>query len=131
MAYVFATIEGIRDAQQKNLRRVAMLQPGKLTGRLSQYMAVHAHSYATEITHVQTGSLRASHRIDPDFASGRAAIYIDPGAVNPETGERPAVYGIEEHARGGDHAFYRRVVTERGRTILDKALKIAKQELGL
>lgn len=131
MAFMQVSISGLQEAQSRNLRRIALLQPGNLPGRLAQYMAVQAHSYTVEITHVETGSLRASHMIDENLGAGTASIYIDPSAVNPETGERPAVYGVEEHERGGDHAFYRRVVTERGRVILDNALKLAKEELGL
>jgi hypothetical protein len=70
------------------------------------------------ITHVWIvlgGGLRAAHRMQREgLALWR--IYLDPLAVNPR-GQRPAVYGPVEHARGGEHAFYERVELERGQDI--------------
>ena len=117
------TITGIQEAQQANLRAIAALRPEGAFGRAVVYAATAAHRYAVAITHVwwyKGGGLRASHRIEVQGL--RARIYIDPASVNPR-GERPAVYGGEEHARGGSHAFYERVVVERGREIAEGAMR--------
>jgi hypothetical protein len=42
----------------------------------------------------------------------RGRIYLDPSAINPRTGQKPAVYGYYENKRGGEHAFYDRTVEE-------------------
>jgi len=115
------TITGIQEAQQANLRAIAALRPEGAFGRAVVYAGTAAHRYAVAITHVDTGSLRASHRIAVEGL--RARIFIDPASTNPRTGERPAVYGVEEHARGGSHAFYERVVEERGREIAEGAMR--------
>jgi hypothetical protein len=109
------TIKGIQEAQQGNLEMIASLQPSGAFGRAVQYGLIEAHRYAVAITHVMTGSLRASHRMRLDGLRGR--LYIDPQSVNPRTGERPADYGITEHKRGGSHAFYERTYYEAGKRI--------------
>lgn len=104
------TIRGIQEAQRWNLRAIAAMQPDGQFGRAIQYATTIVHRHAVSITHVDTGALRASHRIQLDGLRGR--IYIDPSSVNPDSGARPAVYGAIEEARGGSHAFYRRTVNE-------------------
>lgn len=113
------TIRGLQEAQQDNLMRIAMLQPGGAIGRAIQYATTEAHRYAVSITHVywyRGGGLRASHRIALQGDKGR--VFIDPNAINPR-GQRPAIYGPAEHAHGGSHAFYARTEREAG-------LRIAK-----
>lgn len=106
------TISGIQQAQRDNERMVAAMRPdeGSAIGRAVQYAMIEAHRQAVTKTHVITGSLRASHRMQQTGVHGQ--IYIDPASVNPDTSERPAVYGVQEHNRGGDHAFYLRAVEE-------------------
>lgn len=113
------TITGIQEAQQANLRAIHAALPERGLGRVVGIAALELHRYATAVTHVDTGALRASHRIRQD--GSRAEIYIDPGSVNPRTGEHPAQYGIEEHDRGGLHAFYLRTFTERGPEAVSRA----------
>lgn len=84
-------------------------------GRAIQWGTAAAHRYAVSITHVLTGSLRASHRMAVSGLQGR--ISLDPRARNPRSRQRTAVYGPVEEARGGEHAFYRRTVAEAGRKI--------------
>jgi len=114
------TITGIQEAQRANLAAVAALRPSGVFGRAVIYAATAAHRYAVAITHVDTGALRASHRIEVKGLQGR--IYIDPGSVNPRSGQKPVVYGPYEHARGGSHAFYQRVVDEKGGEIGARAM---------
>lgn len=113
------TIEGIQHAQEANLRHIAAMQPNGALGRAVQFGTIEAHRYAVAITHVDTGALRASHRMAVSGNHGR--IYVDPTTVNPRTGERPAAYALEEHARGGSHAFYARTDAEAGYRIGEAA----------
>lgn len=117
MAYN-VTITGVQEAQAANLRRIAALKPGGAFGQAIQYAAATLHRYAVGITHVDTGTLRASHRIRMESGGLRAVIYIDAGAVNPRSGQRASVYGPHEHARGGSHAFYARTVSEAGPAVI-------------
>jgi len=119
---VSLTITGIQEAQRANLEAVAALRPSGAFGRAVIYAATAAHRYAVAITHVDTGALRASHRIEVQGLRGR--IYIDPGSANPRSGQKPVVYGPYEHARGGSHAFYQRVVDEKGGEIGNRAMQM-------
>ena len=102
------TIEGIQRLQSNNVARIASLRPSGALGQAIQWGTMIAHRYAVVITHVDTGALRAAHRMRVMGAEGR--VYIDPAARNPRSGELPMVYGEIEHARGGSHAFYQRTV---------------------
>lgn len=114
------TIRGIQEAQKANARYIANLNPGGALGRAVQYATIETHRYATSLTHVKTGALRASHRMQTYGLRGR--IYLDPTAQNPKTRERTAMYGPIENARGGSHAFYERTRDEGGPKIQRAAL---------
>lgn len=109
------TIKGIQEAQRWNLRAIAALKPGGMMGRAVQYALVDLQRYAVTITHVDTGSLRASHRMaySEGFGLYLGRIFIDPNSINPRSRMRPADYGAAEEARGGSHAFYERTIRER------------------
>jgi hypothetical protein len=109
------TITGIQEAQAANNRAIAALRPDGAFGRAVQYGTAAAHRYAVAVTHVDTGTLRASHRMEVNGLRGR--VYIDPSATNPRSGGRAAVYGPYEHDRGGEHAFYQVVYDQYGRGI--------------
>ncbi len=109
------SITGLQQAQQRNLRAIAALSPSGALGRAIKLGTVEAHRYAVAITHVDTGSLKASHRIE--LTNDRGRVFIDPAAVNPRRGRPVEDYAIWEHRRGGTHAFYERVVSERGQQI--------------
>lgn len=55
-------------------------------------------------------------------------VYIDPGAINPRSRKRAAEYGVYEHKRGGEHAFFSRTVGEAGQQILANALRGPKRD---
>jgi hypothetical protein len=61
----------------------------------------------------------------------RGTVYIDDSSVNPDTGGRPAVYGVVEHACGGEYAFYERTVEEGGHNIAQAASSAWASEAGL
>lgn len=98
------TIRGIQEVQARNNARIAMLEPSGVFGRIIKEVTIFTHAEAVKQTHVDTGALRASHRMTVTGVRGR--VFIDPGSVNPRTRERPADYGKEEIARGGSHNFY-------------------------
>lgn len=117
-----ATIQGIQEAQQANLRAVAAFGKGGAFDALLADIVRGLHRYAVGITHVDTGALRASHRMRLERRRRRGMIYIDPDAINPR-GQRPAVYGPVEEKRGGSHAFYRRTVDEAAGRVVTSALR--------
>jgi len=104
------SIKGLQEAQAANARRIALFKPGGKIQKDIKKVTMAAHRYAVSITHVDTGSLRASHRLEMKALRGR--IYIDQSAVNPRSGQKPSVYGFYENKRGGEHAFYDRTVEE-------------------
>jgi hypothetical protein len=116
------SIEGIQEVQQRNLKRIASMQPSGEAGAAVRDAIVALHRYAVTITHVGMyqrhgntvggGSLRAAHRMELDGLSGM--VYIDPSAKNPITKQKPVIYGVYENERGGEHAFYDRTEKEEG-----------------
>lgn len=121
------SITGIQQAQAANNRAIAALKPGGALGRAVQYGTIAAHRYAVALTHVDTGALKSSHRMEVSGLRGK--IYIDPGAVNPRSNRRTALYGEYEHERGGEHAFYQRVIDEHGREIETEMREIVRRGL--
>lgn len=111
------SIKGLQEAQAANQRRIAMMKPHGEVQKAIKEATIGAQRYAIQITHVLTGSLRASHRMKVKGLRGR--IYIDPKAVNPRSNQRPAVYGYYENKRGGSHAFYDRTVEEYGEEVVE------------
>lgn len=100
------TITGLQEAQAANRERIAMVQPGSAFGLLIKQITAFTHRQAVAMTHVDTGALRASHRME--ISDVRGQVFVDPIAVNPRTGEVVADYAEIEHDRGGEHAFYTR-----------------------
>jgi len=107
-----STIKGMREFQDANRRRLAALKPRGELGRLVKWATASAHRYAVGITHVDTGALKNSHLMK--IKGLRDIIYLNPRSHNPKSGQRPAEYGLYEHARGGSHAFYDRTAAELG-----------------
>jgi hypothetical protein len=64
--------------------------------------------------------------VSPSYLRG--SIYIDPSATNPQ-GRRPFDYGPYEHARGGEHAFYDRTLSERGDSTMERMLAMVAREI--
>jgi hypothetical protein len=113
------TIRGIQEAQRANLSLIRSVKPGGSLEGAVKTATILAQQSAVRKTHVKTGSLRASHRIN--LQGLRGLVFIDPGATNPRSGNKPAEYGPMEHARGGQHAFYARVMVEDGQSIAQAA----------
>lgn len=115
-------IRGIQEAQADNAKRIAALKPNGELGQVIKDQTIGAHRYAISITHVITGSLRASHRMELKGLHGR--IYIDPASVNPRSKQKPVVYGYHENKRGGAHAFYDRTIEEYGSKVENAVFKV-------
>jgi hypothetical protein len=139
------SITGIQDVMERNVRRIASMQPGGAAEIAVREAVILLHRYAVQITHVGRykksksgtyvwakppeaarggGSLKSSHRMDVNGLEGK--VYIDPGSVNPLTKQKPAIYGIYENARGGQHAFYDRTVDEIGDQVSARAQAMIK-----
>lgn len=121
------SIRGVQEAQRENLKMVRAVSPSGGLGRAIQYLAEAAHRFAVSVTHVDTGALRASHRLQYQGAS-RWLLYLDPNAANPRSGARTSVYGPVEHARGGEHAFYDRTL-DAGPDLANRALVYVTRDL--
>lgn len=117
------TISGIQEAQRDNLRMIAALEPGGAVEAAVQVGLIKVHRYAVSVTHVDSGSLRAAHRMEMESGGLRGTVFIDPGVVNPRSKQLPAEYGVYEHARGGTHAFYDRAYNALGGNVLDQAVE--------
>lgn len=120
------SIYGIQQAQNAMLRTANAVKPNSGLGAAVKEATVAAHRYAVYLTHVDTGGLRAAHRME--IASRRGQVYIDPAAARSD-GQRPSVYGPFEHERGDDHAFYARTVNDYGRQILNEASEAFRRYL--
>ena len=110
-------------AQRDNLRAIAALQPNGAMGAAVQVALIKVQRYAVQVTHVDTGSLRAAHRMELDSSGLRGAVFIDPSASNPRAKTPVWKYGQEEHKRGGSHAFYDRTYNALGGSVLDQAIE--------
>lgn len=119
------SIKGLQKAQQQNRKMIAALQPAGALGRAIQYGTAAAHRYAVQITHVDTGALRAAHRMS--IEGGKGTVFIGPG-TNPKGG-KPSIYGPYEFARGGEHDAYARTEAEVGDKIGEQMARIIEEAL--
>lgn len=102
------SIKGLQKTQAAMLKTVAAVKPdGKLDGSVKKGTII-GYGMAVSYTHVLTGSLRASHKMER-IKQAHWRIRIDEKAVNPQTKQKPFQYGVYEHNRGGTHAFYEQV----------------------
>lgn len=124
-------VRGIERAQAAMIKAINAVKTSGGLGRAFQFAVLAGIQWARRFTHRITGSLSASHV--PEFSEqprgllGR--IYIDPGVVNPLTGQRPAEYGPYEHFRGAEHAFYKRVIDEKGVYIASRAVQMIVSQM--
>lgn len=81
-------------------------------------IAVNAALYAAEISPFWTGALSSAHTAED--VGDMHHVFLDPSVSNPLTGDHPADYGIEQHAIGGQKAFYDRTVEEKGEFLLNQ-----------
>jgi hypothetical protein len=113
-------IRGLQETRTAVLATIAAAQAEGAHGEAVRYATLAADRYAVSITVVDTGSWRAAQH--PEVRGLQGRICIDPAAVNPKSGGRPAIYGAAlELERGGRYAVYARTVNEAGQRILTEA----------
>lgn len=100
---------------------------GKVHKIASAEMGTLAREKAIDYTHVLTGSLQSAYRLTAQDKGH--VVHIDPGAENPTSQTKPAEYGVYEHARGGDHAFYGLVYENDRDAIADRGVAAIIMEL--
>lgn len=108
-------VERTQKILKAHLQIIESLKPSGPMGAMVKGGAVAAHAYAQKITHVDTGNLKASHRIDPNAERGpawTAAAVLLGSSPHPRSGIPAEQYGFYEHDRGGSHAFYERTAQE-------------------
>jgi len=93
-------IRGLQEAQQRNLRRIAQLEPDGALGTAIQWGTTEAHRRLTYNTPFDTGSLRASRRIVLNLSALRGQIFTSRNARNPRSNIPPAEYDELLHTRG-------------------------------
>lgn len=111
---------GYEEAMAANRKMIEALEPRSGLGAAVHTAVLDLQKYAIGVTHVWTGALRSSHRVEFTSLGSTAegVLFISSATKNPITGDRPAVYGWNEEERGGDHAFYMRTYQDRGDTAL-------------
>ena len=118
------TIYGLQTIQRANNKAIAAMKPSGAFGRAVKHLTVGGQSYAQKITHVDTGGLKAAHRMKVRGLRGEVFL----GAGSGPSGD-PRKYGPYEHARGGSHAFYERTEREAGARLGREALNVLKRGL--
>ena len=101
-------------------RAIAAVLPTGELGRAIQFATPEVREYAASVTHRVTGALANAHTWKYIARIPMGEVFISPSAQGAGS-SRPSKYGIVEHARGGDHAFYDKTVRERGQAILTRA----------
>jgi hypothetical protein len=104
------SIKGLQEAQRWNARAIASLKPGGEMSRAIRDVITQIQRAEISLTHVDTGALRASIRMDVQDKT--AKTFIDPAAVNPRGRQKTINYAGVENARGGEHAFAERTVRD-------------------
>lgn len=94
------SIQGLQEAQQRNLRRIAALEPGGVLGRAVQWAAAEMHRWLTYFTPWETGALRASRRVTFNPSIPRAQVFDSRNSYNPRSKTPPHEYDVYLHARG-------------------------------
>lgn len=116
---VSLSITGLQEAQKANAQAIRAVKPNGALGEAIRAGTMLAQRYAIYLTHVDTGSWKASHRMDfrQTRQSVRGEVYVDPSASNPRSATKPVEYATIWEKRGGEMAVYNRTVDERGRQI--------------
>jgi len=119
------SIQGLQEAQERNLRRIAGMAPGGVRGEAVQVGASRFHRALTYNTPWQTGALRASRRITFESSVPRAQIFDSKNSYNPRSKTPPHEYDVYLHGRGfrrglrgGIQASYPYTMQNEGQKIL-------------
>jgi hypothetical protein len=110
MSDMFSTaVAGLPETQDALRRIVETLRPDGGFGNALEAGAIGFRDYVASITPRQTGTLAGAHRVE--VIGLRARVYVDPGAINPRSGQSAAAYAGPMEAR---HSFYQRTANEYG-----------------
>ncbi len=121
-------VRGLERIQAAARQVVEAMTEGGALGKAVRHVALGAHRYATDRTVVDTGTWRASQRVEVKGLRGR--IFIDPSAVNPKGGGKPSEYGAGlELRRGGRYAAYQQTFDQAGMNLLKEGAKIVEDAL--
>lgn len=132
------SIEGLQKAQQRNLKRIAMLEPSGTLGRAVQWGIGEMHRHLTDSTPHDTGSLKATRRAyyKEEGDTARGYIVDDRNSYNPRSKTPPHVYDIYLHERGfrpglrgGIQASYTWTRLKYGQTVSRRMLHAVRVEL--
>lgn len=124
-------VRGVHEATGAMVQAISAVQPKSGLGRAIQFATLGGRQWAQRIAHRITGTLAGAQTVDfqnaGDMSEGR--VFIDPAAVNPVSSSPPSIYGPIEHARGGSHAFYSRVISERGDYLAGRAIELVLSDM--
>lgn len=121
------TIRGVQEAQRANEQMIAAMRPRGAFGHAIQAATAAVHRYAIGISHVDTGTMKASHRMKVRELTG--VVDLDRTSRNPRSRTPAHEYGYHEHERGGSHAYYERTLREAGPGIGRRALQDVRSGL--
>lgn len=127
MADYSMKIQGFQEAMEAMLKATAAIKPTGAMGAAVKEALFMVQAYASKISHIWTSTLKRSHLIQYDGASG--FVYPSPYNINPLSKKPPSFYGPIEESKGGDHAFYGQTVSQRGQAILNKTGQSIMEEL--
>lgn len=116
-------ISGLQEAQRWNARAIANMKPSGAFGRMIRDIVTQIQRAEMAVTHVDTGALRGSERMELRGLTGRT--YIDESAMNPRSRVPAHVYAVFENARGDSHAFGERTANDAAPAIVRNALAYA------
>ena len=130
------SIQGLQEAQERNLRRIAALRPEGVRGAAVQMGATRFHRALTQNTPWDTGALRASRRITFNSSVPRAQVFTSGNAYNPRSSTPPAEYDVYLHAqgfksglRGGIRASFPYTMQQQGPQILADMTDMIQSEI--
>jgi hypothetical protein len=132
------SIKGLQEAQERNLRRIAALQPSGVLGQAVRWAAGEMHRWLTYFTPWETGALRASRRITYSESGDdvRAQIFDSRNSYNPRSSTPPHEYDVYLHQRGfkpglrgGIQASYEWTRLQKGSSVVRRMHGAVRTEL--
>ena len=122
------SIQGVQRAQYAALQVVRAVKPEGALGRAVKFLATGTHMRLVTLTHVDTGTLRASELIRMDNLL-HYTVYNNPAARNPRSRAYAASYASIEEARGGSHAAWQQTYEYAAASLAPRALAMVIGEL--
>lgn len=118
-------VVGFQEAQDRNRRRIKILQPGGIQGIL-QTATLELQQWAVFITPVDTGTWQASHRIKMSTNQGMVFLANN---INPKSGTPVWEYAERPELHGSAHAVYKNTARDAGPKVLQKAAKATAKKI--